>query len=909
MRRRSPPKSDASVALFPFLAVLLCTMGSLILLLIVIARQAQQQAAALAAGPSDLQQIAQTDLEDLQWMASQLRESRDKTAAQLADERMKLSHIEDHARRLRDQIAELGAAAEKLLQSDQVDQKGREQKLAELAKLNVKLVKAKVELENALAANKGTTEAYAIIPFNGKNGTRRRPIYIECRADGVFLQPEGIKLVEEDFMLAGTPVNPLATCLRAAREYFLRKRQLDNSTGEPYPLLLVRPDGIVPYWVAREAMTSWGDDFGYELIDQDWKLDFPAKDTGLETCLKLAVAEARRQQVLLVQQAPRLYRDMAAPSFRGDEYKNWVRKGKGRSDDGPPGMGSRGRRRGAGGSGDPNDPDSGQVADVTHDGRYSVNPYAAITNAAAAGNSAPYQGGPNGVGTPGTPNSVGGPYAGGPPNGLGSPYVAGGAYAPGGRYGAAGQTNLLGPSVGGGGPNASAAGFSTSGSGGNGFGSPGGTGNYGSPGNAGGPGGAYAMGSPNGVPGGTSLYGTGVGGIPGGGNGMSGGMPGGSGGMQGSGGTGGPGSSGPAFPGQGGDSMLAGGNGGNGGPGGAPGAMGGGSAGANGAQGSGAPGANGGTGSSMAGSGSAGSSAAGNSSMGQSGGGANSVTMAGNAPNGLPMGINLGNSQGDGPANASQQTYRGDPSANNALASAGTPSGASNWGQNRASQSGAATSAYAPDSDKVQPGLYRPGAASSKGNPGVAAGSQTSGDAQANYVRRNGAVQGGSQASGGKTPSGSSMGNTNDDDDNTTKHRRKNWGLRGATHAVAVSRPVLMECHADHLTIVSDRPGGRGKIVPLDGRTSDSVDELVSGVWEQIDTWGMAGNNMYWKPTLNVQVYPGGEKRYAELQSLLSDSGLDLKQRTTPIAPPRPTIAPRPQLASPLPYPTTSTPY
>ena len=229
MRRKSPPKSAANVALFPFLAVLLCTMGALILLLVVIARQAQQQAAALAAGTSDQQKVAQEAIEDLEWAASQLRGSREKFGAQLAEERMKLSHIEDHTRRLRDQIAELAAAAEKLQQTDQLDQKGRERKLAELAKLSAKLAKGKSDLDNALAANKGNTEAYAIIPFAGRNGTRRRPIYIECRADGVILQPEGIKLTENDFILSDSPANPLATSLRAAREYLSRKRRMDDA--------------------------------------------------------------------------------------------------------------------------------------------------------------------------------------------------------------------------------------------------------------------------------------------------------------------------------------------------------------------------------------------------------------------------------------------------------------------------------------------------------------------------------------------------------------------------------------------------------------------------------------------------------------------------------------------------------
>ena len=45
MKRRGRPNSSPSVALFPFLAVLMCTMGALVLMLVVIARNSQEQAA------------------------------------------------------------------------------------------------------------------------------------------------------------------------------------------------------------------------------------------------------------------------------------------------------------------------------------------------------------------------------------------------------------------------------------------------------------------------------------------------------------------------------------------------------------------------------------------------------------------------------------------------------------------------------------------------------------------------------------------------------------------------------------------------------------------------------------------------------------------------------------------------
>ena len=60
-----------------------------------------------------------------------------------------------------------------------------------------------------------------------------------------------------------------------------QKEQLppaEASAFTPYLMLLVRPDGVVSYYRFREALHSLKIDFGYEFIDADWVLDFPADD-------------------------------------------------------------------------------------------------------------------------------------------------------------------------------------------------------------------------------------------------------------------------------------------------------------------------------------------------------------------------------------------------------------------------------------------------------------------------------------------------------------------------------------------------------------------------------------------------------------------------------------------------------
>src|SRR5204863_442504 len=55
---------------------------------------------------------------------------------------------------------------------------------------------------------------------------------------------------------------------------------------EPYVLLLVRPSGCLNYYVARGFLASLGSNFGYELIEEDWKLSIPKADPVAKTVLK-----------------------------------------------------------------------------------------------------------------------------------------------------------------------------------------------------------------------------------------------------------------------------------------------------------------------------------------------------------------------------------------------------------------------------------------------------------------------------------------------------------------------------------------------------------------------------------------------------------------------------------------------
>jgi hypothetical protein len=158
------------------------------------------------------------------------------------------------------------------------------------------------------------------------------------------LQPEKLRFTVGDFDGPLGPGNPLAAALRAVREYLLGRHGDSAAAGEPYPLLLVRPEGVVAYYYARTAMRSWGDEFGYELIGQDWRLQFPPPDAELARSVAEAVQEARARQERLIAAAPRHYGTRSSTEYPASPFHG---------DTGADGNGGSGGDGGSGGSGFP----------------------------------------------------------------------------------------------------------------------------------------------------------------------------------------------------------------------------------------------------------------------------------------------------------------------------------------------------------------------------------------------------------------------------------------------------------------------------------------------------------------------------------------------------------------------------
>lgn len=324
MKRLRRQKTTVGVSLFPFLAVLICTMGALIVLLVLVVHWARVDASESARQPDFLAEPDQRRqaLEDYQSRRELWEEQRGQARTRVTQRRLELSHLEEHIRELEQQWAALQQAAADLQQrldgKSQDEQVGREQ----LAQLQQAIAEAEEELAEARVKAAQQPPVYAIIPYEGPHGTRRRPVYIECRDGEIVIQPEAVRLTPRDFLGPLGPGNPLDAALRAVREYLARAGDA-IATGEPYPLLVVRADGIESYALARAAMRSWDDEFGYELIDDTMQLQFPPPDPVLAQLLQKTIADARSRQAILAAAMPSQYeRDsvvgfVAAPTRGG----------------------------------------------------------------------------------------------------------------------------------------------------------------------------------------------------------------------------------------------------------------------------------------------------------------------------------------------------------------------------------------------------------------------------------------------------------------------------------------------------------------------------------------------------------------------------------------------------------------
>ena len=222
MRR---PRRRLEVSTFPFLAVLLCAMGSLILLLLVLDRRAKAAARARA------EESARAALAE--------RGATARAAAEAAARRAEERAAERERRRaaLHEQLARASGRGDGSAQGGRGAQVGRrpavppprpsagascwkcsaaaarswprrsgkprrsaprprrpsemsESARKEAARLSAQLRGLEVVLDELKAARKRDAQTYSLMPYRGKRGDGRRPLYLECTADGSIFHPD-----------------------------------------------------------------------------------------------------------------------------------------------------------------------------------------------------------------------------------------------------------------------------------------------------------------------------------------------------------------------------------------------------------------------------------------------------------------------------------------------------------------------------------------------------------------------------------------------------------------------------------------------------------------------------------------------------------------------------------------------
>src|SRR5262249_24085763 len=135
----------------------------------------------------------------------------------------------------KDQVAQAGRAEEKAQQS--LATLARELEQLETVLQGLKLLRAKRQ------------NTYSVVPYGGRRGENRKPVYAECTPSGVIFHPDGLRL-------DGVRFTPLAVRGELERRI---KDSMNTTAGpaqgqRPYLFLLVRPDGLESYYAVQSSL-------------------------------------------------------------------------------------------------------------------------------------------------------------------------------------------------------------------------------------------------------------------------------------------------------------------------------------------------------------------------------------------------------------------------------------------------------------------------------------------------------------------------------------------------------------------------------------------------------------------------------------------------------------------------------
>lgn len=152
------------------------------------------------------------------------------------------------------------------------------------------------KLDEARKTKKQAGSKYQFIPYDGVTGTTRRPIFIECNEKGLQFQPEGVTITAADVQGFSSFYNPVLIGTRALVHFWKQTDARNRSSGEPYVLLVVKPEGTMAFYAARKLLKELRVPYGYELVEAEFPLDYPDKNNDAEKALKEAIIGVLQQR-------------------------------------------------------------------------------------------------------------------------------------------------------------------------------------------------------------------------------------------------------------------------------------------------------------------------------------------------------------------------------------------------------------------------------------------------------------------------------------------------------------------------------------------------------------------------------------------------------------------------------------
>ena len=340
MSKRSR-QSAGTISLFPFLAVLVCAMGALILLLLVTTRRIRQRSmseritqtvpappepTAAVLPPASPEVVPDDTFEKVTPLAAGPRDVPILPLLAAEVPRSTTPPLPDPAEALRTQLAELQSeerdldttieALQRALANSETAARSKAAVLVSLKEESTSLTAEKErlnllylrlldqqqaaeqraedlqrEIEHARTQAANADSEFAVVPYEGSSGTRRRPIIIECTQDSLTFVSEGVSLKATDMNGFTERYNPLLYASQALIRYWERHDRTNSSEelGEPYLMLIVRPGGTTSYYAAREFLGALRQPFGYELVTDDQKFSWPSSDLEASAICRMVV--------------------------------------------------------------------------------------------------------------------------------------------------------------------------------------------------------------------------------------------------------------------------------------------------------------------------------------------------------------------------------------------------------------------------------------------------------------------------------------------------------------------------------------------------------------------------------------------------------------------------------------------